>query len=299
MRERPVLTLERTPPEEASMKIGNYTLHTLELGSFGLDGGAMFGIVPKVLWEKGDPADEQNRIDMRTRCLLLRDEKNRRNILVDCGLGDKDDAKFKDRYKISPYRLDAELARLGLTNEQITDVIVTHFHFDHIGGLTRLDEAGKLCARFPNAKVWAQKRNWEHAWKPNEKDKASYLVQNFSIFQGDSRLQLVEGEEEILPGIRVLVSEGHTLGMQHPLVSDGSNSLIYCADIIPMSAHVRVAWVMAYDCFPLTTIEEKKRILKECAERETVIFFEHCPHMDGARVEWTGKDYAVKEKIRL
>ena len=281
------------------MKIGNYTLHTLQLGSFALDGGAMFGIVPKTLWQKENPSDEQNRIDMRTRCLLLVDEKNQRRILVDCGLGDKDDAKFQERYKVAPYALDQELARLSLRPEDITDIIATHFHFDHMGGLTKLDSAGKLCARFPHAKLWAQKRNWQHAWKPNDKDRASYLQDNFSIYESDSRLQLVDGEEEILPGIRVLKSEGHTIGMQHPLIFDSKLSLLYCADIIPMSAHVKTAWVMGYDCFPLTTIEEKKKILRDAVERETVIYFEHCPYMDGARIAWNGKDFAVKEKIFL
>lgn len=281
------------------MQIGNYTLHTLELGSFGLDGGAMFGIVPKVLWQKENPADDQNRIDMRTRCLLLKDAKNKRNVLIDCGIGDKDDQKFRDRFKVAPYALESELTRMGLKAEDITDVIATHFHFDHMGGLTKLDSAGKLTSRFPNAKIWAQKRNWAHAWKPSEKDRASYLQDNFSIYDSDSRLQLVNGEEEILPGIQMRISEGHTVGMQHPFISDGTSSLLYCADIIPMSAHVRVAWVMGYDCFPLTTIEEKKKILAEAAEKETVIYFEHCPHMPGARVQWNGKDFAVKEKVWL
>lgn len=259
----------------------------------------MFGIVPKPLWERENPADAQNRIHMHTRCLLLRDKKNQRNILVDCGLGDKDDAKFRDRFKVSDYRLEQELARHDLTSDDITDIIATHFHFDHMGGLTKLDESGKLIARFAKAKIWSQKRNWDHAWKPNEKDRASYLKENFSIYDNDSRLQLLNGEEEILPGIRVKLTEGHTFGMQHPLISDGSKSLIYCADIIPMSAHLRVAWVMGYDCFPLTTIEEKKQILAECAKMETIIFFEHCPHMHGARVSWNGKDYQLKEKIFL
>lgn len=281
------------------MRIGPYSIHALQLGSFGLDGGAMFGIVPKVLWQKENPADEQNRIDMRTRCLLLRDELNRRVVLVDCGLGDKDDQKFRDRYKIAPYALEAELARLGLSANDVTDVIATHFHFDHMGGLTKLDADGQLTARFPNAKIWAQKRNWAHAWRPNDKDKASYLPDNFSIYERDSRLELVDGPEEILPGIRLEITEGHTVSMQHPVVYDSSHSLIYCADIIPMSAHVRIPWVMGYDCFPLTTIQEKKKILADCAERETIIFFEHCPYMDGARVRWNGKDYEVKEKISL
>ncbi len=281
------------------LKIGNYSLHTLEMGSFALDGGAMFGIVPKILWSRENPSDEQNRIDMRTRCLLLRDEKNKRNLLVDCGIGDKDDAKFRDRFRVSPYELDVELAKHGLIPEDITDVISTHLHFDHMGGLTKFDSDHKLAPRFPNAKIWVQKRNWAHAWKPNEKDKASYLHDNFSLYDSDSRLQLVDGEEEIFPGIRMMLSEGHTVGMQHPMIFDASHSLLYCADIIPMSAHVRVAWVMGYDCFPLTTIEEKKKILKDAAEKETIIFFEHCPYMHGARVKNNGRDYEVKEKIFL
>lgn len=281
------------------MHIGPYTLHSLELGTFGLDGGAMFGIVPKTLWQKENPADEQNRIHMHTRCLLIRDAAAKRNILVDCGLGDKDDAKFRERYKIAPYALDAALAPHGLTPKGITDIIATHFHFDHMGGLTKLDEQGQLVSRFPNARIWAQKRNWAHAWQPNEKDKASYLQQNFALYEKDSRLELVDGEQEILPGIFTRVTEGHTVGMQHPFITDGTRSLLYCADIIPMSAHVRIAWVMGYDCFPLTTIEEKKKILAEAAEKETVIFFEHCPYTPGARVQWNGKDYAVREQVSL
>ncbi len=281
------------------LQIGSYTLHTIQMGSFALDGGAMFGVVPKVLWARENPGDEQNRIDMRTRCLLLRDAKNKRNILVDCGLGDKDSASFKERFKVSPYQLDAELAKHGITCDDITDIIATHFHFDHMGGLTKFDEAQHLVPRFPKAKIWAQRRNWTHAWNPNEKDRASYLKDNFSLYDSDSRLQLVAGEEEILPGIKVKMSEGHTVGMQHPFIFDSSNSLLYCADIVPMSAHVKVAWVMGYDCFPLTTIEEKKKILKEASEQETILFFEHCPFMDGARVRHNGKDYEVKENILL
>lgn len=281
------------------MKIGSYTLHTLELGSFGLDGGAMFGIVPRVLWQKENPPDEQNRIDMRTRCLLLVDEKNGRRILVDSGLGDKDSQKFKDMYKVAPYALEGELAKHKLSAADITDVIATHFHFDHMGGLTKFDSDGKLTSRFPNAKIWVQKRNWKHAWNPNEKDRASYLKDNFSIYESDSRLQVLDGPEEIYPGLKLELSEGHTIGMQIPFVYDNALSLQYTADIIPMSAHVRVAWVMGYDCFPVTSIQEKKEILKRAAEQKTVLFFEHCPYMHGARVAFNGKDYAVAEKIYL
>lgn len=281
------------------LRIGPYTLHALQLGSFALDGGAMFGIVPKVLWSRENPSDEQNRIEMRTRCLLLRDAAQARNILVDCGIGDKEDASFQERFKIAPYALDTELQRFHLGCDDITDVIATHFHFDHMGGLTKFDDTHKLTSRFPKARIWAQRRNWEHAWQPNEKDRASYLQDNFAIYDSDSRLQLLDGEEEILPGIRVQRSEGHTLGMHHPFIFDSSHSLLYCADIIPMSAHVRVPWVMGYDCYPLTTIEEKKKILKSAEAQETILFFEHCPFMDGARVAFTGKDYKVKEKIFL
>lgn len=281
------------------MKIAGYQLHTLELGSFGLDGGAMFGIVPRVLWQRENPPDEKNRIDMRTRCLLLVDQANQRRILIDCGIGDKDSQKFKDMYKVAPYALETELQKIGLKNEDITDIIATHFHFDHMGGLTKFDSEGKLTSRFPQAKIWCQKRNWEHAWNPNEKDRASYLQDNFSIYQGDSRLNLLNGPEEIYKGITVEISEGHTVGMQIPKIADNSLSLQYTADIIPMSAHVRVAWVMGYDCFPVTSIQEKKKILARADAQETILFFEHCPYMHGARVKFNGKDYEVKEKILL
>jgi glyoxylase-like metal-dependent hydrolase (beta-lactamase superfamily II) len=281
------------------MKIGPYTLHSLELGSFGLDGGAMFGVVPKVLWEKECPSDPQNRIDMRTRCLLLKDEKAKRNILVDCGLGDKQDQRFKERFALQPYQLIAALSHHGLSPEDITDIVATHFHFDHMGGLTALDSGGKLISRFPNAKIWAQKRNWHHAWNPNEKDKASYLQENFSLYQGDSRLQLLDGPEEIYPGLHMKISEGHTVAMQHPFIADNNRSLLYCADIIPMSPHVRTAWVMGYDCFPLTTIEEKRGLLKDAVEMGTAIFFEHCPVRPAATIQWTGKDFAIKETVQL
>lgn len=281
------------------MKIGSYSLHALELGNFALDGGAMFGVVPKVLWERENPSDEKNRIDMRTRCLLIRDAKNNRNILVDSGIGDKDDEKFRQRFKVAPYGLETELARHGLRPDDITDIIGTHLHFDHMGGLTKFDSSGKLTGRFPNAKVWLQKRNWKHAWNPNEKDRASYLQDNFSLYESDSRLSLIDGAEDIYPGISMRLSEGHTVGMQLPLIHDNNTSLLYCADIIPMSAHVRVAWVMAYDCFPLTSIEEKKVILKNCVAQDTAIFFEHCPHMQAARVKFNGKDYEVKEEVCL
>ncbi|MCO5142870.1 MAG: MBL fold metallo-hydrolase [Oligoflexia bacterium] len=280
-------------------KIGNYEIYALDLGSFGLDGGAMFGVVPKVLWQKENPADDQNRIAMKTRCLLAIDRANKRNILVDCGLGDKGDEKFQSRFNISAYQLESALSVHKISPHDITDLIATHFHFDHMGGLTYLDENKQLASRFPNAKIWTQKRNWQHAWKPNEKDKASYLQENFAIYQGDSRLQTIDGPEEIYPGLKMVLSEGHTTGMQHPTFFDSSQSLIYCADIIPMSAHVRTAWVMGYDCYPLTTIEEKKKILRDCVEKETIVVFEHCPHMDAATIEWTGKDFGVKESVAL
>ena len=283
----------------AGMKIGHYSLHALELGTFALDGGAMFGVVPKVLWERENPGDEKNRIHMHTRCLLIRDTKNKRNILVDSGIGDKDDAKFKERFKVAEYDLERELKKHALTPNDITDIIGTHLHFDHMGGLTKLDEKLKIVARFPNAKVWLQKRNWHHAWNPNEKDRASYLKDNFSIYDQDSRLQLIDGPEEIYPGISLRLSEGHTVGMQLPFIHDNNSSLLYTADIIPMSAHVRVAWVMAYDCFPLTSMEEKKIILRDCVDRNTAIFFEHCPHMQAARVQFNGKDYEVREAVSL
>lgn len=298
----------KLPTLAGPRKIGPYEIHTIETGSFALDGGAMFGIVPKPIWNKTNPADELNRIEMRLRCLLLiaRDAPGtaQRVILIDNGIGSKWAEKFTQMYKIdhSQWSLDAELNRLGLKTDQVTDVIATHLHFDHMGGTTRIVN-GKLVPTFANARLWLQEQNWKLAFSPNEKDRASYLSENFEMYKGESKLQLLHTEygkrEEILPNIHVRVSNGHTLGMQMVEVADATNALIYCADAVPTASHVRIPYIMGYDCYPLMMMEEKKKLLTEAAERNMILYFEHCPRAEAASVFHDGKDFAVKQAYRF
>lgn len=297
------------PATAGPSKIGTYELHTIETGRFALDGGAMFGIVPKTIWDKTNPADELNRIDMRLRCLLLieRGEKGgpaKRIVLVDNGIGTKWADKFLKIYKIDhgQWTLDRELARHGVKLEDVTDVIGSHLHFDHMGGTTRRIAKGaseELVPTFPNARIWIQEQNWNHAYHPNEKDRASYLKENYDLYQGNSKLELIQTEygkrEQILPNIFVRVSNGHTNGLQIVEVTDDQQTLIYCADALPTATHVKVPFVMGYDCFPLMMMEEKKKLLREAEERRALLFFEHCPRAEAAAVFHDGKDFAIKQ----
>jgi glyoxylase-like metal-dependent hydrolase (beta-lactamase superfamily II) len=289
-------------------------LKPIETGTFGLDGGAMFGVVPKPLWEKLHPADARNRIEMRARALLvetLGPKGEPRRVLIDCGMGQKWNEKFREMYRVTdaPGPLEASLAAEGLKPSDITDVVLTHLHFDHAGGMTRRD-GNELIPTFPNAQVYLQRRNWEHAHAPNEKDRASYLEENYSIYRNEpaasrklnflntpavdpsgrspfGRPSLVE--ETLLPGISVMVSNGHTLGMQVVRVGN----VVYCADLIPTAAHVKLPWVMGYDCYPLFVMEEKRELLGRAVEAGWKLFYEHCPFHVVSRLEKNPKGEIV------
>lgn len=281
------------------MQIGSYRVSTIETGAFALDGGAMFGVVPKTLWGKRIAVDERNRIDMRLRCLLLRGDG--RNILIDCGMGTKWDEKMRDIYRLdySRFTLDKALAAHNLTTDKITDVLLTHLHFDHAGGSTLRDAGGKLVPTFPNATYYIQKQNLDWAENPTEKDRASYIKEDWEPLQKSGVLKKVEGEGEILPGIRVKLFFGHTQGIQLPLLDDGKTKLFFCGDVIPTSLHLGVPWVMGYDNFPLTTIQEKKHILSAAAQENWILVFEHCPAVAAARIEKTEKGYRLTEPIHV
>ena len=272
------------------MKIGSYTLSFLETGEFALDGGAMFGVVPKVLWSKKIPVDEKNRIDMRLRCLLLQGEG--RNILVDCGMGDKWDAKSQEIYRLdhSKMSLEKSLKEKELTPSDITDCILTHLHFDHAGGATK-NENGKLVPTFPNATYYVQKENLEWGENATEKDRASYMKENWTPLLDAGVLKVLNGEKEILPGIQTKLFYGHTAGIQLPYIDDGKNRLFFCGDVIPTSVHLGIPWVMAYDNFPLTTMEEKRKILEQAVKEKWIFVFEHCPHLPAAIISKTDKGY--------
>jgi glyoxylase-like metal-dependent hydrolase (beta-lactamase superfamily II) len=293
--------------QEKSLKIGPYQVYSIPTGQFGLDGGAMFGTVPKVLWERQIPADSQNRIPMEARALLLKGPK--KNILVDCGngrnfvekYGEKLGQKFSQMYNVDPGgpSLVKSLAKAGLAPDDITDVVFTHLHFDHCGGGT-VWENGRIVPQFSQATYYVQKDNLTTARNPNIRERASYLAPNFEPLIDLDALTVVDGpQNEMLPGLSVEISNGHTLGQQWVKVSDGSITLAYCADVIPTSAHIRLAWVMGYDLNPLKIIEEKSALLSRAAEEQWYLFFEHDPKIDACKVIKNGGDFAVSEPINL
>lgn len=267
----------------------------------------MFGTVPKVLWEKSNPPDDKNRIPMEARALLLKSPGN--NVLIDTGngadfvlkYGEKLGGKFAEMYGIddSGPSLRKSLQRAGVDFADIHHVILTHLHFDHAGGATT-DRDGKLAATFPNATYYLQRRNLETASRPNLREKASYFPANFQPLLDGGKLKLLDGDtENLLPGVSVFVSDGHTQGQQIVKITDGANSLLYCGDVVPTSSHVRVPWLMGYDLHPLQLMEEKQKFLGQAADGGWHLFFEHDPYCDAALIERNGADFAVKERFHL
>ena len=256
------------------MIFGKYECLPVELGDFLLDGGAMFGVVPKILWERKIPADYNNLIPMKARSLLIRG--NERNILVDAGPGSKLSAKMKKIYGIDDYSIDANgaLSKHGLKIEDITDVIITHLHFDHAGGSTIMRK-GKPVPAFPNAKYYIQKAHFETAVNPGPGESSSFTKNDFVPLEESGVLVMLDGDCVFLDGIEIIVTEGHTKGQQHPLIKGESASLFFCADLIPTSSHIPSSWHMAYDNYPLTIIKEKEEYLSRALKENWILFFEH------------------------
>ncbi len=295
------------PFQKINLKIGDYEIFAIPTGIFGLDGGAMFGTVPKVLWQKSNPPDEQNRIQMEARALLLKSKT--KNILIDTGnggnfmakYGEKLGSKFAEIYAVdqSGPSLTKSLAACGLQVDDITDVILTHLHFDHAGGATT-ERNQKIVPTFPKARYHVQKRNLEIAQYPNIREKASYYPANFEPLLQAQQLKLVDGDQtNYLPGISLKVSNGHTEGHQVVMIEDSETALFYCGDVVPTSSHVRLAWIMGYDLNPLLLIEEKKNLLERALVKKTYLYFEHDPYCDLATVERNNQDFQVKEKFIL
>ena len=280
------------------MKIGKYDLYSVETSEFGLDGGAMFGIIPKPVWEKKVSADELNRVNMVTRSLLLvSDEKK---ILIDTGNGTKWEEKYKQIYNINTdqYNIEKSLGKYGFSSEQITDVICTHMHFDHIGGNTKI-KSGEVVPTFPNAKYWISEENWKLANHPSQKDAGSFIEHDWKVLAENQMIEIIDGREPFIEGIETFVSHGHTPGLLHPIVSDGSNKLFYGADIFPMVAHIPIPWVMAYDVQPVVTMEEKQKLLQKMEREDWILFFEHDPHIQACTVHKDGKHYKLNKEIKI
>jgi glyoxylase-like metal-dependent hydrolase (beta-lactamase superfamily II) len=278
------------------MQIGNYALTSIETGRFALDGGAMFGVVPWVFWSKTNPPDERQRITLAARCLLIRGEG--RTILVDNGNGNKWNDKLKDIYRLdnSQFTLEDSLAKAGVKPEEVTDVILTHLHFDHCGGSTKIVN-GKLEPTFPNATHYVQKAHWDLSQNPTDRDRASFMRDDFMLLYEKGMLQLVDGEKELFPGISLLVCNGHTTAQQLPLISDGKTTLLFLCDLVPTTSHIPFPFVMGYDVRPLVTLEEKKKILPRAEKENWILFFEHDSETVAVTLQKTEKGNSIKEKF--
>lgn len=280
------------------MRIGDYEITALSTGRFGLDGGAMFGVIPKPLWSRFTQPDDRNRITLGTRVLLI--QGLGKNILIDTGMGDKWSEKHRDIYRINADDggLLHSLQEKGLGREDITDVVLTHLHFDHAGGTT-MEENGILVPTFPEATHYIQRENWKWAVNPTEKDTGSYRRENFAPLSEYQVLEFVEGEEELLPGIRMLVTNGHTRAHQHPFIRDAETRLFFCGDLIPTRAHLVIPWVMGYDNFPLSTLEEKKTILDRAVEEDWILCLEHDPETCAFTVKRTDEGYEIDSMLTI
>jgi glyoxylase-like metal-dependent hydrolase (beta-lactamase superfamily II) len=270
------------------LRIGKYSVSFVDFGRLSLDGGAMFGVVPKTLWSRKAPADEANRITLALRCLLIRDGK--RNILVDCGVGHKNDVRFDEIFSIKHFwNYRGNLPGQQLKAEDITDLVLTHLHFDHVGGAVSLDDKQQPYLTFPNATVHVQRKQWEHSINPNIRDRASYLSANLDLLH-KAKLNILEDGGELFPGIHMRVINGHTPGMQMVEVqnNDGTPGLIYCADLIPTAAHLPIPWVMGYDLEPLTAVSEKEDLYRYSVKDSTWLFFEHDPEIAAAKISFNG-----------
>lgn len=274
-------------------------LHTINTGLFKLDGGAMFGVVPKTIWQKLNSPDENNLCTWALRCLLVVD--GNRLILIDNGMGNKQDAKFFSHYQ--PHgddTLDKSLSALGFHRNDITDVFLTHLHFDHCGGSIER-QGDRLVPAFKNAVYWSNEAHWKWAVNPNDREKASFLRENILPIEQSGQLKFVEQRDGVTfsDHMRVRFAYGHTEAMMLPELRYNGQTIIYMADLLPSAAHIPLPYVMAYDMFPLTTLEEKKRFLIEANEREYVLFFEHDPAIECGILQSTEKGIRLKESFPL
>ena len=277
-------------------------LHVVEAGNFKLDGGAMFGVVPKVLWERTNPADENNQIEMACRCLLV--EHDSRLILIDTGMGEKQSEKFFSHYhRWGNHTLEGSLNKAGFAIDQITDVFLTHLHFDHCGGAVRYTDQGTLVPTFPNASFWVHKEHWLWATAPNVREKASFLPENILPLEKSGQLQFIEGSGPLLEKtpfpFSILLVDGHTEKQMLPIIDYRGSRLVFCADLIPTAGHLPIPYVMGYDTRPLLTLDEKSAFLKEAEENDVLLFLEHDPNHEIISLKITEKGVRMKASYRL
>ncbi|HWA34145.1 MAG TPA: MBL fold metallo-hydrolase [Cyclobacteriaceae bacterium] len=273
-------------------------LHVIDTGFFKLDGGAMFGVVPKTIWEKTNPPDANNLCTWAMRCLLIED--GNRLILIDNGIGDKQDAKFLSYYYLhGEDSLIKSIRRAGFSESDITDMFITHLHFDHCGGGVKRNGEG-FALTFPNATYWSNEDHWQWATKPNAREKASFLKENILPIQESGHLKMVRPQEASpFPQMEIFYVSGHTDKMMIPMIQYKGRTICFVADLIPSASHIPVPYVMGYDTRPLITMEEKERFLKEAAEKKYVLYFEHDPLIECCTVAAVDGRVRLENKFRL
>lgn len=280
-------------------------LYPIQCGNFKLDGGAMFGVVPKTIWEKTNPADERNLIEMGMRSLLIEDGK--KLILIDCGLGDKQNEKFFGHYSLyGNDSLENNLKKYGFVKDDITDVFLTHLHFDHCGGAIEWndDKSGYRTA-FKNAEFWTNENHWKWATEPNPREKASFLPENIQPIKESGQLRFLPlpstGNYGFAPDLKmdVIFVDGHTEKMMLPVVQYQEKTIVFAADLIPTTGHVPLVYVMGYDTRPLLTLEEKEKFLKLCVDNEYLLFLEHDAHHELVSLKMTDKGVRIDEYLKF
>ena len=277
-------------------------LHPIACGNFKLDGGAMFGVVPKMLWQKTNPADKNNLVEVSSRSLLV--ETGNRLVLIDAGMGNKQSKKFFSYYnRWGDFSLEKSLKEKGFHRDEITDVFLTHLHFDHCGGAIIKNQKGNLIPTFKNATYWSHKKHWEWANNPNSREKASFLSENIRPIKESGQLTLLEGDEFIMEnsplGFDVIVVNGHTEKQMLPLISYKNRTIVFTADLIPTVGHLPLAYVMGYDTRPLISLEEKNRFLKLAYEKKFLLFMEHDPFQELINLRQTEKGVRMNQNHTL
>lgn len=285
----------------SDVSLGPFHLYSIETGRFGLDGGAMFGVVPKTLWSKYIDVDDKNRIPMAMRCLLITSEATGKVYLVDNGMGTKFDEKFE-----GIYRLDHEHSNLldsldyhGFKPEDVTDVIFSHLHFDHCGGTTYYDEDGELQHTFPNATYHVTQKHLETATNPNAREKASFLADNIEPIATWDKLNLVEEQHVFEKGLETIPVNGHTISQQLPKITAHGKTIVFMADLLPTHVHLPLPWVMGYDMYPVTTLEEKEKFIEQAIDENWYLFLEHDANEEIITAQKKNGKYAVNERLTL
>ncbi|MFO7798332.1 MBL fold metallo-hydrolase [Rhodohalobacter sp.] len=283
------------------LEIANLELYPVETGRFRLDGGAMFGVVPKTLWSRMIPADDKNRIPMAMRCMLVKSNTSGRIYLIDNGCGNKFNEKMEKIYSLDydHSNLIDSLKQLNIKPEEITDMVFTHLHFDHSGGTSDYDNEGNLIEVFPNATYHINKRHWETATNPNDREKASFFPENINPIKNSGRLNLTEDGVNFEEGFGTVVVNGHTEGQQLPVFMDDSKTIVYAADLFPTYAHVPLPWIMGYDMKPLQTLKEKKEFLKKAVEKSWYIYLEHDAEHEVITLKNEDGKYSMDQSMKI